>query len=95
VEKQTRPDRNRPGLFYLPRPITRFLVGHTVTESRPIGGGPLKDMIMAPVVGLIVGVIFRMLKLPLPAPPVLPGILGIVGIFLGGLLADRLLVWWK
>jgi len=50
---------------------------------------------MAPVVGLIVGVIFRLLKLPLPAPPVLPGILGIVGIFLGGLLADRLLVWWK
>ena len=34
--------------------------------------------------GVIVGVIFSALKLPLPAPPVLAGILGIVGIFLGG-----------
>ncbi|MDB4544411.1 DUF1427 family protein [Akkermansiaceae bacterium] len=34
--------------------------------------------------GIIVGLIFSIFKLPLPAPPVLAGILGIVGIFLGG-----------
>ncbi|MGC6464437.1 MAG: XapX domain-containing protein [Akkermansiaceae bacterium] len=34
--------------------------------------------------GIIVGLIFAAFKLPLPAPPVLAGILGIVGIFLGG-----------
>ncbi len=34
--------------------------------------------------GIVVGLIFSALKLPLPAPPVLAGILGIVGIFLGG-----------
>ncbi len=34
--------------------------------------------------GIVVGLVFSILKLPLPAPPVLAGILGIVGIFLGG-----------
>jgi len=34
--------------------------------------------------GIVVGLVFSALKLPLPAPPVLAGILGIVGIFLGG-----------
>lgn len=34
--------------------------------------------------GLLVGVVFSAFKLPLPAPPVLAGIAGIVGIFLGG-----------
>ncbi len=34
--------------------------------------------------GLAVGVLFSALKLPIPAPPVLPGLLGIVGIYAGG-----------
>lgn len=34
--------------------------------------------------GTVVGILFSALKLPLPAPPVLAGIMGIVGIFLGG-----------
>jgi len=33
--------------------------------------------------GLSVGVFFTWLKLPLPAPPTLNGILGAVGVFLG------------
>lgn len=33
--------------------------------------------------GLIVGLIFTAFKLPLPAPPVLSGVLGIVGIWGG------------
>jgi len=33
--------------------------------------------------GLIVGIIFALVKLPIPAPPEIKGILGIVGIFLG------------
>lgn len=39
---------------------------------------------LALLTGLIVGLIFSALKLPLPAPPVLPGILGIFGIYAGG-----------
>jgi XapX domain-containing protein len=34
--------------------------------------------------GLFVGLLFTALKLPLPAPPVLAGVLGIVGIWAGG-----------
>ena len=33
--------------------------------------------------GLVLGAIFSVLNLPLPAPNKLPGIAGIVGIFLG------------
>lgn len=34
--------------------------------------------------GLAVGLVFTALKLPLPAPPVLAGVLGILGIWAGG-----------
>jgi XapX domain-containing protein len=33
--------------------------------------------------GLIVGVLFSTIKLPIPAPPTLSGLLGIVGVYLG------------
>ena len=39
---------------------------------------------MALVAGVAVGVVFKAINLPLPAPPVLAGILGILGIYLGG-----------
>ena len=51
----------------------------------------MKEAILALIVGLIVGALFKFLKLPLPAPPVLAGVLGIVGIFLGGLLMQKVL----
>lgn len=38
--------------------------------------------------GTITGAIFTLLKLPLPAPPTLPGVLGIVGVFLGYMLVN-------
>jgi len=50
-----------------------------------------KEIIMALVAGIIVGVVFKALKLPLPAPPVLAGIMGILGIYLGGMGYDWLL----
>jgi XapX domain-containing protein len=34
-------------------------------------------------VGVVVGFLFARLGLPVPAPPVLAGVLGIVGIWLG------------
>ena len=42
------------------------------------------ELFMALFAGFLVGMIFAAIKLPLPAPPVLAGVLGIVGIFLGG-----------
>ncbi len=34
-------------------------------------------------VGIVVGVVFSVIKLPIPAPPTLAGIAGIVGLWLG------------
>lgn len=51
----------------------------------------MTDAILALAGGLVVGVIFSVAKLPLPAPPTLPGILGAVGMFIG----YQLLRLWK
>lgn len=39
--------------------------------------------LLALVTGLIAGAVFALLNVPIPAPPELAGIMGIVGIFLG------------
>lgn len=41
--------------------------------------------------GIFVGVLFSWLKLPLPAPPTLVGIMGAMGIFLGSVMFHFLL----
>lgn len=38
---------------------------------------------LALLAGFIVGIVFTAIKLPLPAPPVFAGIVGILGIYLG------------
>jgi XapX domain-containing protein len=50
----------------------------------------MKEIGLALLAGIIVGFVFKIIKLPLPAPPVLAGIIGILGIYLGGLLADKI-----
>ncbi|MDN3651995.1 XapX domain-containing protein [Thalassotalea ponticola] len=45
----------------------------------------MQEVILATVAGFVVGILFSFLKLPIPAPPVLPGVMGIVGVYLGGL----------
>ncbi|MWV64712.1 XapX domain-containing protein [Halorubrum sp. JWXQ-INN 858] len=39
--------------------------------------------VVALVVGLTVGALFAFLRVPIPAPPELPGVMGIIGIYLG------------
>ncbi|GGF21579.1 hypothetical protein GCM10010954_20500 [Halobacillus andaensis] len=43
----------------------------------------MKEVGLALLAGFIVGAIFAVFKLPIPAPPALAGIAGIVGIYLG------------
>ncbi|MGF1727387.1 XapX domain-containing protein [Photobacterium nomapromontoriensis] len=43
------------------------------------------EVILALITGAFVGVLFSALKLPIPAPPVLSGVMGIVGVYLGGI----------
>lgn len=44
----------------------------------------IRVWVLSLITGLIVGFLFSAMKLPLPAPPVFSGILGIIGIWLGG-----------
>ncbi len=44
----------------------------------------MNEVLLALATGAFVGILFSVLKLPLPAPPVLSGIAGIAGIYLGG-----------
>ena len=45
----------------------------------------MTETLLALVAGIFVGIIFSVLKLPLPAPPVISGIAGIIGIYMGGI----------
>lgn len=51
----------------------------------------MSEVLLALLAGLIVGVFFTLVRLPIPAPPTLPGVAGIVGVFLG-CVAMRLLL---
>jgi len=50
----------------------------------------MKEVLLTTATGFIMGMIFAWLKLPIPAPPSLAGVMGIVGIFLGYIVAVRL-----
>ncbi|MBS4208253.1 DUF1427 family protein [Bacillus sp. FJAT-50079] len=43
----------------------------------------MMQIILALIAGVFVGLLFAVVKLPIPAPPALSGIVGILGIFLG------------
>ena len=45
--------------------------------------------VLALVTGLLTGAFFRFLNVPIPAPPELPGLMGIVGIYVGYKLIDH------
>jgi len=46
--------------------------------------------VLALLTGLATGALFRFLNIPIPAPPELPGLMGIVGIYLGYKVIDYL-----
>ncbi|WP_044749317.1 XapX domain-containing protein [Bacillus alveayuensis] len=43
----------------------------------------MKEIILSLLTGMVVGFLFALLRLPIPAPPALAGITGIFGIYLG------------
>ena len=49
------------------------------------------DALVALATGLVVGVVFALVKLPPPAPQTLAGVLGIVGIVAGWAIVSRAL----
>ncbi len=50
----------------------------------------MKEVILATLTGMVVGAIFSFFKLPIPAPPTLAGVMGVIGIFLGYILVKIL-----
>lgn len=49
------------------------------------------ETLLATFAGLLVGVIFTLIKLPIPAPPYLPGVMGVVGVYVGSLLTNSVI----
>ncbi|RWZ58944.1 DUF1427 family protein [Halobacillus fulvus] len=43
----------------------------------------MKEILFALITGFIVGVVFAVMKLPIPAPPAAAGVVGIAGIYFG------------
>ncbi|MBM6616788.1 XapX domain-containing protein [Bacillus suaedaesalsae] len=43
----------------------------------------MREVFLALITGVIVGFLFALLRLPIPAPPALAGVTGIVGVYLG------------
>ena len=51
----------------------------------------VQSLFLALITGFIVGAVFRLVRLPIPAPSTWEGILGIVGIFIGYLVVNYIL----
>jgi XapX domain-containing protein len=43
----------------------------------------MKEIFMTTITGTGVGIVFALFKLPIPAPPVFAGLMGIVGLWMG------------
>lgn len=43
----------------------------------------MKEILLSLITGSVCGVVFALFKLPVPAPPVLSGLMGIFGLWLG------------
>ena len=52
----------------------------------------MSEILLALLSGLIVGVFFTAIKLPIPAPPVLSGVVGIVGVYLGSVVYTKFIL---
>ncbi|PXW90940.1 XapX domain-containing protein [Streptohalobacillus salinus] len=48
----------------------------------------MKEVILALISGMLVGILFKFLKLPLPAPPVFSAVVGVFGVYFGGVVAE-------
>ena len=51
----------------------------------------MKEVILSLVAGFAVGMLFKFLKLPLPAPPVFSAVVGVFGVWLGGAVLEWIL----
>lgn len=50
----------------------------------------MKEIILSVITGGTCGIVFALMKLPVPAPPVFAGVAGIIGLWLGYDLITRI-----
>ncbi|WP_209122735.1 XapX domain-containing protein [Alkalihalobacillus sp. BA299] len=50
----------------------------------------MKELLLSVLAGVIIGIVFKVIRLPLPAPPVLAGVLAVFGVYAGGMIASWL-----
>lgn len=55
-------------------------------------GRKVKVIIFSLISGFVIGVVFRVIGLPVPVPKELAGIVGIFGMFLGAFFAEHIFV---
>lgn len=60
----------------------------TGTINRKMGA--MKEIFITTLVGALVGGVFSAFKLPIPAPPVFSGLMGIVGLWIGYAIVTRI-----
>ncbi|GAB6136917.1 XapX domain-containing protein [Halanaerobaculum tunisiense] len=48
----------------------------------------MRNVLVSTLSGMTVGALFSFLKLPIPAPPTLGAVMGVVGIYLGFMLVQ-------
>jgi XapX domain-containing protein len=48
-------------------------------------------MVQALILGIIVGAVFALFKMPVPAPATFAGVLGIVGLYAGWTIMEKIL----
>ena len=53
----------------------------------------IKDIFLSTLTGAVLGGVFAAFKLPVPAPPYFPAVMGIVGLWIGSTLIGRMLAW--
>ncbi|ALC92024.1 XapX domain protein [Bacillus sp. FJAT-18017] len=51
----------------------------------------MKEVLLALIAGMAVGLLFKFLKLPLPAPPVFSAVVGVFGVYFGGVAYEWLI----
>jgi len=49
----------------------------------------VRELILTTLTGIAVGGVFSVVKLPIPAPPVFAGLMGIVGLWIGYALVQK------
>ena len=52
----------------------------------------MKDVLYTTLTGVAVGGVFSLLRLPIPAPPVFAGLMGIVGLWIGYAVVTKVLM---